>query len=90
MILKTDLLRLQSLELIYEKRVFPELEYIFKNVITQEVAYNSLLFNRRKALHGAIGDGDGRDLFESAGRSFMRLSRTIFQRVIIMRVQSNT
>ena len=37
--LKTDLLRLQSLELIYEKRVFPELEYIFKNVITQEVAY---------------------------------------------------
>ena len=53
--LKTDLLRLQSLELIHEKRVFPELEYIFKNVITQEVAYNSLLFNRRKALHGIIG-----------------------------------
>jgi class 3 adenylate cyclase/tetratricopeptide (TPR) repeat protein len=54
--LKTDLLRLQSLELIYEKRVFPELEYIFKNVIIQEVAYNSLLVNRRKALHGAIGE----------------------------------
>ena len=53
--LKTYLLRLQSMELIYEKRVFPELEYIFKNVITQEVAYNSLLFNRRKALHGIIG-----------------------------------
>ena len=53
--LKTYLLRLQSMELIYEKRVFPELEYIFKNAITQEVAYNSLLFNRRKALHGAIG-----------------------------------
>jgi tetratricopeptide (TPR) repeat protein len=53
--LKADLLRLQSLELIHEKRVFPELEYIFKNVITQEVAYNSLLFDRRKALHGAIG-----------------------------------
>ena len=53
--LKNDLLQLQSLELIYEKRVFPELEYIFKNIITQEVAYNSLLFNRRKTLHGAIG-----------------------------------
>lgn len=53
--LNTYLLRLQSLELIYEKRVFPELEYIFKNVIIQEVAYNSLLFNRRKALHGGIG-----------------------------------
>ena len=53
--LKTYLLKLQSLELIYEKRVFPELEYIFKNVITQEVAYNSLLFNRRRELHGCIG-----------------------------------
>ncbi|MBW2634405.1 MAG: AAA family ATPase, partial [Deltaproteobacteria bacterium] len=53
--LKTYLLQLQSLELIYEKRVFPELEYIFRNVITQEVAYNSLLFNRRKGLHGCIG-----------------------------------
>jgi class 3 adenylate cyclase/tetratricopeptide (TPR) repeat protein len=53
--LKADLLRLQSMEIIYEKRVFPELEYIFKNVITQEVAYNSLLFNRRKVLHGQIG-----------------------------------
>jgi len=53
--LKTYLLRLQSLELIYEKRVFPELEYIFRNVITQEVAYNSLLFNRRRELHGLIG-----------------------------------
>ena len=53
--LKSDLLRLQSMEIIYEKRVFPELEYLFKNVITQEVAYNSLLFNRRKALHANIG-----------------------------------
>jgi len=53
---KEYLLRLQSLELIYEKRVFPELEYIFRNVITQEVAYNSLLFNRRKEIHGCIGD----------------------------------
>ena len=55
MILKPIYYGSKALELIYEKRVFPELEYIFKNVITQEVAYNSLLFNRRKALHGGIG-----------------------------------
>jgi len=30
-------------------------EYIFRNVITQEVAYNSLLFDRRRELHGYIG-----------------------------------
>jgi len=53
--IKTYLLRLQSLEFIYEKRVFPELEYIFKNIITQEVAYNSLLLNRRREIHGNIG-----------------------------------
>jgi class 3 adenylate cyclase/tetratricopeptide (TPR) repeat protein len=53
--IKFCLLRLQSLELIYEKRVFPELEYIFRNIITQEVAYNSLLFNRRKEIHGSVG-----------------------------------
>lgn len=53
--IKPCLLRLQSLELIYEKRVFPELEYIFRNIITQEVAYNSLLFNRRKEIHGSVG-----------------------------------
>ena len=53
--IKLCLLRLQSLELIYEKRIFPELEYIFRNIITQEVAYNSLLFNRRKEIHGSVG-----------------------------------
>lgn len=46
---------LQRLEFIYEKQVLPELEFIFKNIITQEVAYNSLLLNRRREIHGRIG-----------------------------------
>jgi hypothetical protein len=54
--LKGHLLNLQGLELIYEKRLFPELEYIFKHALTQEVAYNSLLLARRKEIHGRIGD----------------------------------
>ncbi|MCG6536005.1 MAG: hypothetical protein L7F78_15200, partial [Syntrophales bacterium LBB04] len=53
--LKTELLNLQGLELIYEKSLFPELEYIFKHALTQEVAYNSLLSNRRKEIHEKIG-----------------------------------
>jgi tetratricopeptide (TPR) repeat protein len=53
--LKSYLLNLQGLELIYEKSLFPELEYIFKHAITQEVAYNSLLLNRRKEIHEKIG-----------------------------------
>jgi class 3 adenylate cyclase/tetratricopeptide (TPR) repeat protein len=53
--LKTWLLNLQELEFIYEKSLFPELEYMFKHALTQEVAYNSLLLQRRRAIHESIG-----------------------------------
>jgi tetratricopeptide (TPR) repeat protein len=53
--LKSYLLNLQGLEFIYEKRLFPELEYIFKHALTQEVAYNSLLQKRRQEIHERIG-----------------------------------
>jgi class 3 adenylate cyclase/tetratricopeptide (TPR) repeat protein len=54
--LKSSLVNLQGLELIYEKSLFPELEYIFKHALTQEVAYNSLLVKRRKEIHEKIGN----------------------------------
>ncbi len=53
--LKSHLLNLQGLEFIYEKRLFPELEHVFKHALTQEVAYNSLLLKRRQEIHGRIG-----------------------------------
>jgi tetratricopeptide (TPR) repeat protein len=53
--LKSHLVNLQGLEFIYEKRLFPELEYIFKHALTQEVAYNTLLLKRRRETHGRIG-----------------------------------
>ena len=53
--LKSHLLNLQGLEFIYEKSLFPELEYIFKHALTQEVAYQSLLLKRRKEIHERIG-----------------------------------
>jgi len=46
---------LKSLEFIYEKNFFPDLEYMFKHVLTQEAAYNSLLSTRRTRLHTATG-----------------------------------
>lgn len=54
--LKGYLINLQGLEFIYEKSLFPELEYIFKHTLTQEVAYNSLLHKRRKEIHEKIGN----------------------------------
>jgi tetratricopeptide (TPR) repeat protein len=53
--IKSYLLNLQGLEFIYEKSLFPELEYIFKHALTQEVAYNSLLIKSRKEIHEKIG-----------------------------------
>ena len=53
--LKAGLINLQGLEFIYEKSLFPELEYIFRHALVQEVAYNSLLINRRKEIHEKIG-----------------------------------
>jgi len=53
--LKSYLRNLQGLEFIYEKSLFPELEYIFKHALTQEVAYNTLLLARRKEIHENIG-----------------------------------
>ena len=42
---------LQHKEFLYEQPAFPEVEYIFKHALTQEVAYNSVLVERRKVLH---------------------------------------
>ncbi len=46
-----QLAHLQAAEFIYEQPAFPDVEYIFKHALTQEVAYNSLLQERRKVLH---------------------------------------
>jgi predicted ATPase len=49
--LRRLLSHLQTGEFIYEQPAFPEIEYVFKHALTQEVAYNSLLLERRKGLH---------------------------------------
>ncbi len=43
--------QLQGGEFIYEQPAFPEVEYTFKHALTQEVAYNSVLTERRRVLH---------------------------------------
>jgi class 3 adenylate cyclase/tetratricopeptide (TPR) repeat protein len=49
-----SLAQLQGAEFLYETRLFPEREYTFKHALTHEVAYNSLLQERRRALHASI------------------------------------
>ena len=46
---------LQLGEFIYEQPAVGDTEYIFKHALTQEVAYNSVLMERRKQLHERTG-----------------------------------
>ena len=52
--LHRGLSHLQAAELLYETRLLPEQAYTFKHALTYEVAYGSLLHERRRALHGRI------------------------------------
>ena len=52
--LRLGLTHLQAAEFLYETRLFPEIEYTFKHALTQQVAYETLLQERRRALHARI------------------------------------
>jgi class 3 adenylate cyclase/tetratricopeptide (TPR) repeat protein len=52
--LRTSLANLQAAEFLYETTLFPELELTFRHALTAEVAYRSLLRDRRRALHAGI------------------------------------
>jgi class 3 adenylate cyclase/tetratricopeptide (TPR) repeat protein len=51
--IRQSLGRLQSSELLYEMRLFPDLEYSFKHALIHDVAYKMLPHDRRLALHNA-------------------------------------
>jgi class 3 adenylate cyclase/tetratricopeptide (TPR) repeat protein len=54
--LRAGLAQLQAAEFLYETSLFPDVEYTFKHALTHDVAYSSLLGERRRQLHGAIVD----------------------------------
>jgi tetratricopeptide (TPR) repeat protein len=46
---------LKASEVIQQIRILPEAEYSFRHALIQTVVYESLLIQRRKIIHGAIG-----------------------------------
>jgi class 3 adenylate cyclase/tetratricopeptide (TPR) repeat protein len=54
--LRLRLAHLQAAEFLYETSLFPDLEYTFKHALTHEVAYGSVLQDRRRPLHARIVD----------------------------------
>ena len=53
-VLHRGLAHLQAMEFLYETRLFPNPIYTFKHALTHEVAYGSLLQERRRVLHACI------------------------------------
>jgi class 3 adenylate cyclase/DNA-binding winged helix-turn-helix (wHTH) protein/tetratricopeptide (TPR) repeat protein len=52
--LSRGLAHLQAVEFLYETRLFPDHTYTFTHALTQQVAYETLLQERRRALHARI------------------------------------
>jgi DNA-binding NarL/FixJ family response regulator/class 3 adenylate cyclase/tetratricopeptide (TPR) repeat protein len=53
--LKANLLDLQQAEFIFEKRVSPEPEYVFKHNLIREISYSSLVAKKRWEFHEKVG-----------------------------------
>jgi predicted ATPase len=52
--LRVGLAHVQAAEFLYETRLFPDLEYTFTHALTYEVAYGSLVQERRRVLHAHV------------------------------------
>ena len=68
------LVELESAEFIYRQQGLVENDYIFKHALTQEVAYNSLLIERRKLLHERVGEALEAKLDDNVGDELSRLA----------------
>jgi len=52
--LSQSLMRLQAAEFLYETGLYPDLGYTFTHALTHDVAYGTLLQDRRRGLHAQI------------------------------------
>jgi class 3 adenylate cyclase/tetratricopeptide (TPR) repeat protein len=77
--LQICLSHLQAAEFLYETSLFPELEYTFKHALVNEVAYGTLLHERRKLLHSYVVAAL-EEMTEGASHDHLeRLARHTFQ-----------
>jgi predicted ATPase len=73
------LAQLQATEFLYETRLFPDLEYSFKHALTHEVAYGSLLAERRRVFHARIVEAIERLSSDRLAENVERLGHHAFR-----------
>ncbi|MBF0294503.1 MAG: tetratricopeptide repeat protein [Magnetococcales bacterium] len=52
--LEPKLAQLGEMNVIFESKSFPEIEYSFRNILIQEAIYSTLLLKKRRELHAAV------------------------------------
>jgi class 3 adenylate cyclase/tetratricopeptide (TPR) repeat protein len=72
---RASLARLRAGEFLRETMLFPSVEYTFTHALTHDVAYSSLLSERRRALHLGILDALEGPSADPATRDVERLAR---------------
>lgn len=77
--LRRGLAHLQAAELLYERSLFPDLAYTFTHGLTYQVAYGSLLQDRRRALHAQIVEALERLYPDRLAEQVDRLSHHAFR-----------
>ena len=73
------LMHLQAAEFLYETTLFPERAFTFKHALTHEVAYSSLLQERRRVLHARVVAGLERLYAERLDEHVERLAHHAFR-----------
>ena len=51
---ESNIEKLRQHEMIYEKQIVPEIQYIFRHYYTHKATYNNILFDRRRELHKQV------------------------------------
>jgi class 3 adenylate cyclase/tetratricopeptide (TPR) repeat protein len=77
--LRTLLARLQGADYLFETQLFPDVEYSFRHTLTHEVAYSSLLQERRRQLHAQIAGALERLYADRPGEQIERLAHHAFR-----------
>jgi len=69
---------LKDSELLYERGIYPQSNYIFKHALTREVVYDSILAKRKKKLHEEIGNAIEELYKDNLGEHYEVLSEHYF------------
>lgn len=79
------LMSLERMDLIRTKALQPDLEYVFKHGLTQEVAYSSILISQRKEIHERIGQAMEQLFFDRLPECYEALAYHFSQGLSILK-----